>query len=110
MRYRACAVFAFCIAVNASYAQPSGEIEVYAVKPSGPKISIRSSIPFSDVRQPATIPNSHDAAFRGLTYVDDDSPAGWCKVFYDNAAKEWRFQTGGGGGDQGCEATCMWIR
>lgn len=74
------------------------------------RVVVRSHIKFSDVRQPATIPDSKGAAFCALTFVDDDHPSGWCKVFYVPDANEWRFQTGAGGGQQACAVSCMWIK
>lgn len=86
------------------------EVETTQFDANSRRVVVRSDIRFSDVRQPATIPDSGGAAFCALTFVDDDHPAGWCKVFYVQDAKEWRFQTGAGGGQQACAVSCMWIK
>jgi hypothetical protein len=65
--------------------------------------------PFHTVPQPLPLPESQGAAFCALTTVDDDTPDGWCKVFFDEQTGDWMAQTGGGNTDQYCEATCMWL-
>jgi hypothetical protein len=64
---------------------------------------------FAEVLRPTPLPRSRGAAMCSLTTVDDDSPNGWCKVFFDEQLGEWMSQTGGTDADQYCEATCMWI-
>lgn len=64
---------------------------------------------FSDVVQAAPIPGAEGAAMCSLTMVDDDSNDGFCRVFFDERTGTWMHQTGGPGGVNQCEATCLWL-
>ena len=76
--------------------------------PSGLGARLRT-YPFSAALRARPIPGSQGAMMCALTTVDDDSSDGWCKVYFDEQFGEWMHQTGGTGGDNYCEATCMWI-
>lgn len=63
---------------------------------------------FSNIIDAAQIPNSQGATFCALTKVDDDSGKGACMISRDQKGS-WLAQTGGGGGDNSCEAICFFF-
>jgi hypothetical protein len=54
------------------------------------------------------ITGSEDAIFCGLTWVDDDSPEGSCKIGRDENNR-WVARTGGDASANECYATCLFI-
>ena len=64
---------------------------------------------FSNVPTAAVIPESRNATYCALSWVDDDSPDGFCYVWYAEEAKEWMHRTGAGGGANQCGDQCIWL-
>ena len=62
---------------------------------------------FSNDTKPTLIPGSERASFCALTYVDDITETGSCKVFIQNSA--WHVQSGEGPEGNNCAAACLFI-
>lgn len=92
-----------------SYNKPSGSIltadEWNKLKDDFGKVTLFEQ-GFFNVPIAVEIPSSSGAKFCYLTFVDDDSPAGFCRVYYNSG--KWYWQTGGGGGENQCGAMCVW--
>ncbi|MDA9008391.1 hypothetical protein N9K16_00365 [Alphaproteobacteria bacterium] len=62
---------------------------------------------FSNDTKPTMIPGSERASFCALTYVNDITEAGSCKVFLQNSA--WHVQSGDGFEGNNCAAACLFL-
>ena len=62
---------------------------------------------FSNDTKPTLIPGSERAAFCALTFVNDLTETGSCKVFIENSA--WHVQSGEGFEGNNCAAACLFL-